>query len=328
MPGGWKYAALLSYAGTGSCGWQRQKGSAAEGGPSIQAAIEQALARITGEEPSVVGSGRTDSGVHSVGQTAHFTLERREWNPELLRRGLNSQLPPAIRAARVVGVPADFHAQRSAERKQYSYYFQQGPCALPHLEPYSWWIQKRLDLAAIGEALGHLRGQHDFKPFQAAGSKPGPTVREILQAEVTEEAVPFPGGRAQDPELRFTLVRVRLVGTGFLKQMVRGIAGTLLQVGERRRAPECIREILASRDRSARARPRALAGARVVPGAVRAGLSRGGLRTGGSARLRPARAAGSACRASARTSGPPRGSRRFPRSRAWRASGGTPSPRP
>lgn len=241
-----KYAALISYEGTQYCGWQRQKGSAAEGAPSIQATVEQVVHRMTGETPSVVGSGRTDSGVHAVGQVAHFVLERKEWDPLIIKKGMNSLLPSDIRVLQVAQVPLDFHAQRGALKKQYSYYFQQGPCAIPHLEPYSWWIQKKLDVPAMQRALDILVGEHDYKAFQASGAKPGPTVRRILEAQALIEPVSFPGGAAG----RASWVRVRLLGTGFLKQMVRGIAGTLLQIGEGRRDPSCMTEILETRDRN------------------------------------------------------------------------------
>jgi tRNA pseudouridine38-40 synthase len=241
----WKYALLLSYVGTRYCGWQKQKGSAAEGLPSIQTTIEQALARITGEEVSVVGSGRTDSGVHAVGQVAHFRLSRKEWDPGIIQRGLNSALPIDIRVLASQRVEMDFHAQRSAVKKRYSYFFQQGPSAIPHLEPYSWWIRKRLDTEAMQRALDHLTGEHDFKPFQSSGAKPGPTVRKILEAQVTREPAVFPG--VPYPSVEF--VRVRLIGTGFLKQMVRGISGTLLQIGEGRRPADDVQRILSSGDR-------------------------------------------------------------------------------
>jgi tRNA pseudouridine38-40 synthase len=231
----WKYAALLSYIGTNYCGWQRQRGSAAGKYPSIQATLEDALLQMTGEEKvSLVGSGRTDSGVHAIGQVAHFVLQKKHWSPEILKKGLNALLPSNIQVLAVASVELDFHAQRSADKKQYSYYFQQGPCAIPCFEPYSWWIRKSLDLGAMQKALDHLQGRQDFKPFQASGAKPVPTVREILEAEVS----------------KIGLVRVRIVGTGFLKQMVRGIAGTLLQVGEGRRSADCTLEILESGDRS------------------------------------------------------------------------------
>jgi len=243
----WKYAALLSYTGTDYCGWQRQK-EASGSAPSVQGTVEAALQQITREESSVVGSGRTDSGVHALGQVAHFVLKNREWEPRILLKGFNAVLPTSVRVIDIRPVPLDFHAQRSAERKQYSYYFQQGPSTIPHLEPLSWWIQKRLNLEAMNAALADLVGEHDFKPFQSSGARPGPTVRKILEAEAIFEPIGFPGGGlAGGYQIGF--VRIRILGTGFLKQMVRGIAGTLLQVGENRRDPGCIREILESGDR-------------------------------------------------------------------------------
>jgi tRNA pseudouridine38-40 synthase len=243
----WKYAILVSYVGTRYCGWQRQSGSAADGDPSIQGTIEAALNRMTSEQVTVVGSGRTDSGVHAVGQRAHFVLRTKEWDPVIIQRGLNSLLPQDIQVLEVRRIAIEFHAQHSAIRKQYSYYFQQGPTAVPHLNPFSWWIKKELDLQAIREALTHLQGEHDFKPFQGSGAPPGrSTVRKILEAEASIEPVRFPGRVRSD--VRF--VRIRLLGTGFLKQMVRGIAGTLLQVGEGRRPSVCTREIIAAGDRS------------------------------------------------------------------------------
>ncbi len=244
----WKYAALISYNGARFCGWQKQKGSAAAGAPSIQETIETTLIQMVNEDRvSSVGSGRTDAGVHAAGQVMHFTLRRKEWDPAILQKGLNSLLPHSIRLLAVRQVPIEFHAQRSAEKKQYSYYFQQGPCAIPHLAPFSWWIRKRLDVEAMAQAARDLIGEHDFKAFQSRGAKPGPTVRRILEAEVSFEPVSFPGSALYGPPIG--LVRFRVVGTGFLKQMVRSIAGTLLQVGEGKRDSGCIREILERQSR-------------------------------------------------------------------------------
>jgi tRNA pseudouridine38-40 synthase len=142
----------------------------------------------------------------------------------------------------------EFHAQKSVLQKQYSYYFQQGPSSLPHFESYSWWIRKELQVQAMSEALRTLIGKQDYRAFQASGAKPGPTVREILEADVTTEPLPFP---SLYPLVDgFALVRVRIVGTGFLKQMVRGIVGTLLQVGEGRRAGSILKEIQETQSRS------------------------------------------------------------------------------
>jgi tRNA pseudouridine38-40 synthase len=162
---------------------------------------------------------------------------------------LNGLLSRDIRVLAVKPVALDFHAQRSASKKQYSYYFQQGPSKLPHLEPYSWWIRKALDREAIQKALNVLIGEHDFKPFQASGAKPGPTVRRILEAEALVEPVRIPGGWDAGEE-SFSYLRIRLIGSGFLKQMVRGIAGTLLQIGEGRRPWQDMEKILETRDRT------------------------------------------------------------------------------
>jgi tRNA pseudouridine38-40 synthase len=244
-----KYAAILSYSGTRFCGWQEQRGPDSGNAPSIQETVQAAVLRMTGEKVSIVGSGRTDSGVHAVGQVAHFILKERDWDPRILFKGLNSLLRSSIQIVEVKRVPIEFHAQRSAVKKQYSYFFQQGPCALPHLEPFSWWIRKPLDQAAMAEAVSYLLGEHDFKPFQAKGAKVGTTVRKILEAEVRYEPLVFPHfSSAAGTEFGF--VRVRLMGTGFLKQMVRGIAGTLLEIGEGRRPATDMRDILVTLDRS------------------------------------------------------------------------------
>lgn len=243
-----KYAVILAYKGTRYCGWQTQKGSGAAKDPSIQSTIQAALLQMTGEDVSIVGSGRTDAGVHAVRQVAHFILKEKVWEPRILFRGLNTILPPDIRVRHVLPVTIEFHAQRSAVRKQYSYYFQQGSSPLPHLAPYSWWIHKTLNVEAMSEAVQCLIGEHDFKAFQASGSKPTTTsVREILEADVTVVPAGFPVDPLFGEEATF--VRVRLMGTGFLKQMVRGISGTLLQVGDGRRPPSVMKELLDARSR-------------------------------------------------------------------------------
>lgn len=244
----WKYAALVNYVGTQYTGWQKQRGPASHGGPSIQEFLDQALRQVTSEpETKTVGSGRTDSGVHAAGQVCHFVLRRKEWKTETLKLGMNTNLPPDIRIVAVRPVAIEFHAQHEVERKQYSYYFQQGPCAIPYLEPYSWWIHRPLDVQAMQKALDYIQGEHDFLPFQGRKAKVGPTVRTLFEAQISEEKIHFPGQTPTTPEIK--LIRARLVGNGFLKQMVRGIAGTLLQVGEGRRPPEDFARILKTLDR-------------------------------------------------------------------------------
>jgi tRNA pseudouridine38-40 synthase len=246
-----KFALRLAYLGKNYCGWQRQSRDPEKSPPlpSIQETIEAALSKMTDSTITIVGSGRTDSGVHALGQIAHFVLPDEKFTMGILRKGLNSLLPRDIRVVEAFKVSDDFHAQRSAVKKQYSYFFQQGPTALPHWMENSWWIQKTLNVDAMNEAVLMLKGEHDFKSFQAAGSPPmKSTVREILEAEVVRLPMSeLPGGDLN--ESGFSLVRVRLVGTGFLKQMVRGIAGTLLQIGENQRKASEMQQVLASRSR-------------------------------------------------------------------------------
>jgi tRNA pseudouridine38-40 synthase len=246
-----KYAALVSYVGTRFHGWQKQLGPGAGSGTSIQATLEDALLQITSEHRVfLVGSGRTDSGVHASGQVIHFAVTRKVWEPRILLNALNTVLPPVIRVLSVQAVPMDFHAQRSATHKQYSYYFQQGPAPLPYLDPYTWWIRKRLDVPAMQKGLSFLVGEHDFIAFRAAGAHEGKsTVRRILEAQVSFDPVLFPQTHWIRHDPGQGLVRVRLVGTGFLKQMVRSIVGTLLEIGEGRRPPECLQDILHTKNR-------------------------------------------------------------------------------
>jgi len=238
-----KLALQILYQGTRYCGWQIQKGSAASGSPSIQATIQECLEKITQEPIKLVGSGRTDAGVHSLGQVAHFTIGKK-WECEKIFKGLNSLLPFDIQIKKVIEVPEDFHAQRSALKKQYSYYFQQGLCAIPQYAKTSRWIRKKLDLEKMSQAAQALLGEHDFKAFQASGAVLGSTVRTIFEAEITPE--PIHECLSDD----FFYLRFRVVGNGFLKQMVRSLAGTLLEIGENRRAVDSLKELLISKDRA------------------------------------------------------------------------------
>jgi tRNA pseudouridine38-40 synthase len=243
-----KYAMQIAYDGTDFCGWQIQKGKGVHANlkPSIQGTLADAIKQMCGAAVSVVGSGRTDAGVHASGQVAHFRLETDRYTPENLLKGLNSILPSSIQIHRLGRVPDDFHAQRAALKKQYSFYFQQGLCQAPQLRPYTWWVRRSLDGEMMQEALQYLLGEHDFLPFRASGAKVTSTVRTLYEADVTRLAVPQPG--CFDPEQQF-LWRVRLVGSGFLKQMVRGIAGTLQQIGNGRRSPLDMRNIMQTQDR-------------------------------------------------------------------------------
>ncbi|MEM9017028.1 MAG: tRNA pseudouridine(38-40) synthase TruA [Verrucomicrobiota bacterium] len=242
-----KYAIQIAYDGTDYCGWQIQRGvgSHANAKPSIEAEIAAAIRSLCDEEIPLVASGRTDAGVHASGQVAHFSLESPRHSEEHFLDGLNDRLPEAIRIHRLDRVPDSFRAQQTIG-KQYSYYFSQGPTTLPHLQRYTMWNRHSLDPALMRDALRALVGEHDFIAFCGAGAKVSSTVRKIYEAEITAEAVPLPG--CFDVEQQ-SLLRVRISGSGFLKQMVRGIAGTLKQIGEGRRPVTDMAEILETRDR-------------------------------------------------------------------------------
>lgn len=244
-----KIVLILSYLGTHYYGWQRQTRDHQSAFVSIQETIENALQEITQQKINIVGSGRTDSGVHAIGQVAHFKVCNSVHSAEVFKRALNTKLPPDIRVIEAHEAPLEFHAQRSALKKQYTYTFFQGPCALPQYLETTWWIQKKLRVDLMNEAVKYFLGEHDFLPFQASGAAPSrTTTRSVLEAEVVATPVPEYVNQVLGSQ-GFSLVRFRVVGTGFLKQMVRGMAGTLLQIGEEKRPVSDIQEILNSLDR-------------------------------------------------------------------------------
>ncbi len=243
-----RYALQIAYVGTDFCGWQAQRGVGkhANPKPSIEETVAQAIEKQSGAaDLNLVSSGRTDAGVHASGHVAHFDLENAPVPIENFHRGINRHLPKSIRIQKLVIAPDSFRAQK-ATRKQYSYYFQQGPTNLPHLRPVTMWNRYPLNCGKMDAAILHLLGTHDFAAFGSSGAKLASTTRTLFEAEVTREPIPLPGSIAEGDA---HLLRLRIVGSGFLKQMMRSIAGTLKQIGEGRREPEEMREILASKDR-------------------------------------------------------------------------------
>ncbi len=233
---------VLTYDGTDFVGWQRQKA-----GRSVQAVVEAAIAPLAGRPVSVVGAGRTDAGVHALGQVAHVVLERAV-DPAVAQRALNATLPPDVRVRAASEAPSDFHARFGARRKTYRYYIRRAPWVSPFEHRYVWHIANPLDDRAMAEAAARLVGQHDFAAFQSVGSRVETTERTISRLDVTCR---------EDDE--GALLVVEIEADGFLRQMARTIVGTLVEVGLGRRAPDDVAAVLASRDR-ARAGPTAPAG--------------------------------------------------------------------
>jgi tRNA pseudouridine38-40 synthase len=216
---------ILEYDGTGLCGWQRQ-----DNGPSVQGHLEAALAALLQQPVPVVGASRTDAGVHALGQVASFSAECRI-PLHGIRRGLNSLLPDSIAVVAAEEVPDDFHPRFSACGKEYRYTLLNRPERSPLWRRRTWHRARPLDLAAMQAAAAALLGEHDFSAFRAAGCTARHARRCITAVEVTAE-----------PPLCHVTVR----GNAFLRNMVRIIAGTLVEVGEGRRPRESVAAALRS----------------------------------------------------------------------------------
>jgi tRNA pseudouridine38-40 synthase len=227
----------LEYDGAGFQGWQAQPA----GRRTVQATLEQAFARVTGQRVRVMGSGRTDAGVHAEGQVASVQVETR-LPPERLRGALNGVLPRDVAVWALEPAPEGFDARRDARSKLYRYALWNGPTRSPLREARAWCLQRRLDLPAMREAAACLVGTHDFRSFQAAGSGVATSVRTLSSLAIRGEA-----GGAIDLEFE---------GSGFLRHMVRNLVGTLVEVGSGQRPADELPSVLAARDR-ARAGPTA-----------------------------------------------------------------------
>ena len=241
-----RYRLLIAYDGTAYNGWQRQP----SGLPSVQQTLEEALLPFArhGKAPAppgagyvVVGSGRTDAGVHARGQVAHVDLDR-NLSPAALRRALNATLPEDIRILDAAVAAPDFHAQFSAHGKEYRYFVWNGETLPPHRRLYAAHVRNRLDLGAIRDAAARFVGEHDFAAFTVNPHRTVlTTVRTVFGIDVVET-----------PETFGSLVEFRVRGGGFLYKMVRSIAGFLIAVGLGRERPEAVDEVLASKVRTAR----------------------------------------------------------------------------
>jgi tRNA pseudouridine38-40 synthase len=221
----------LQYDGTAYVGWQRQAS-----GTSIQGLLEAALGRIEGSAVSVQGAGRTDAGVHALAQVASVRLAS-TLDTATLARALNATLPPEVRVRAVEEAAPDFHARFGAAGKAYEYRICNAPTVSPFVYRYAWHIAQPLDTTAMREGSAALVGPHDFAAFQGSGSAVKSSGRVITAIDWREE-----GGHDR-------LLVMRIEGSGFLRHMVRNIAGTLVEVGLGRWPAAAVAGILASRDR-------------------------------------------------------------------------------
>ena len=221
----------VAYDGTAYAGWQVQPN-----GRSIQATMEEALARILQEPVRVRAAGRTDAGVHAREQVVDF-YDAGARDLETIVHGGNALLPPDIRVLSASVAPETFDARRHATEKEYRYFLYLSPVDSPFHFRYAWHIEKPLDLEAVREGLSHLVGEHDFSSFRGQGCNAVSPVRTIFRAEVAGHDVPG-------------LISIDVAGAGFLRHMVRNIVGTVVNAGKGKHSADHVGEILRARDRS------------------------------------------------------------------------------
>lgn len=227
-----RFKLTIGYEGTVYSGWQVQPN-----GLAVQEVLERELSQIVNHAVKVHGSGRTDSGVHARAQVAHVDLETRMSALQVMR-ALNARLPDDVRVMDARTVHVDFHARRSALRKEYRYFIWDGEVLPPHERLYVAHVRSVMDERAMQVAADLLVGEHDFASFTAS-SKQGvkSTVRTVYDLRVNRR------GRK---------IMIRAVGSGFLYKMVRSLAGWLICVGRGDVSPESTREVLAAAERTAR----------------------------------------------------------------------------
>ena len=225
------FCLVLEYDGSGFEGWQVQSGDTR----TVQGCLKDAAQRIAGVPAVVRGSGRTDAGVHAEGQVATIEVET-QLDAPALQRALNGVLPSDIAILRLGPAAPEFDPRRHAHSKCYRYCLWNGPQRSPLRAARSLYVPQLLNLAAMQEAAAYLVGCLDFASFQAAGSGVEQTVRTLTRADVTGQA------RAQ--------IQIEVEASGFLRHMVRNLAGTLLEVGRGAREASSLPTLLEARDRT------------------------------------------------------------------------------
>jgi len=219
----------IEYDGSAYHGWQRQSTR-----PTIQGTIEKALKTMTGRQITLIGSGRTDAGVHACGQIANFICET-DLTPDIFQKGLNSLLPKDIVITACSEASQQFNARYDVKSKTYHYRILNRDLPAAIGRQYAWYIPQKLDLNAMNRACGHIIGTHDFKSFEGTGSPRAHTRRHVIRADIVEKNA---------GDLIF-----KIEGIGFLRFMVRNIVGTLVDVGRGKITADDVKQILQSQDR-------------------------------------------------------------------------------
>ena len=219
---------LIEYDGAEFSGWQQQRGLR-----TVEGELRRALQNLTGRDEVIYGAGRTDAGAHAEGQVANFRYSG-PLAPDRVAAALNARLPADVAVLGAEEVPADFHARYSARWRHYRYRYLDRPVRPALARDQCWHVRQRLDVDAMGRAAASLLGEHDWTTFCAASEPAAGRVRRMRSAGL---------------ERRGRFVELDLVGEGFLRGLVRGIAGALNEVGSNRRPPGWLGEVLGARDR-------------------------------------------------------------------------------
>ncbi len=219
----------VAYDGTNYCGWQVQPGQ-----PTIEGELNKALTDLLKEPVEVIGASRTDSGVHGLGNIAVFDTESKIPG-ERFKYALNQRLPEDIRVQVSKEVDGSFHPRRQDSTKTYEYRICCRETELPTERLYAHFTYRKLDLERMQRAASYVVGEHDFKSFCSAGSQAKETVRTVYSLTVEKQG---------------DLICIRITGSGFLYNMVRIIAGTLMEIGAGAKKPEEMKTIIAGCDRS------------------------------------------------------------------------------
>jgi len=222
---------VIAYDGTDFHGWQVQPETR-----TVQGEIESVLSLMTGEHTRLYGAGRTDAGVHALGQVGHFRTESTISREEFFR-GLNGLLPDDISILSVEDVSGGFDARRTATARVYRYFVCEGDVPLPFTRRYVWHIRDRLDVERMKRAADHFIGTHDFASFAGAGGDDEVTIRDVQALSIFRNR----GG----------IIEIYVEANAFLRHMVRNLAGTLVEVGRGKRDPGEMPDVIDAKDRAA-----------------------------------------------------------------------------
>lgn len=222
---------IIAYDGTNYVGWQKQPN-----GTAVEEVINRAVSELTGEQIEVIGASRTDSGVHAIGNVAVFDTESRI-PADKFSFALNERLPDDIVIQESSEVPADFHPRYADCIKTYTYTIHNAKHPNPVNRRYAYFVHHKLDTEAMRSAAGYLIGTHDFASFCSAHAQVKSTVRTVYSIDIDE---------GEDD-----MIHITITGNGFLYNMVRIIAGTLVAIGQHIYPPERMGEILEAKDRAA-----------------------------------------------------------------------------